>query len=396
MVFFFVIMAVSVLVYGYVGWSLLHRGTIGQRARPWGWGLAIALMISTPTSFVVARIGALDGWKVVLYWFAYTALAPSFMLVFTFLVRDGLSWVAGLSQRLLGRGKSRDDATDLERRDFLQKVNLGLLGLSGVTTAHGVVEARSQPELIEVEVPIRDLPVSLDGFRIVQITDLHIGLTIDRDTVADVVKVANSADADLLAITGDLVDGTVEQLRADTAVLSSLKARHGRFFVTGNHEYYWGAEAWIAEVAQLGFRVLNNAHEVVDVDRARLVVAGVTDYSAARHLPFHRSDPHAAVAQAPTDAAVRLLLAHQPRSAAEASKAGFDLQLSGHTHGGQFIPWHLFVWLSQPFLYGLHRMGEMFVYVSRGAGYWGPPVRVAAPPEIPVIILRAANSRAGG
>jgi len=185
----------------------------------------------------------------------------------------------------------------------------------------------------------------------------------------------------MVAVTGDLVDGRVSELASHVAPLADLVSRHGTYFVTGNHEYYSGAKAWVQELRRIGLRVLQNEHVVLQHGDASLVVAGVTDYSAHHFDPAERSDPHAAIAGAPADV-VRLLLAHQPRSADAAQRAGFQLQLSGHTHGGQFWPWNFFVRLQQPFTAGLHQLRDLWVYTSRGTGYWGPPKRFGAPSEI--------------
>jgi predicted MPP superfamily phosphohydrolase len=192
----------------------------------------------------------------------------------------------------------------------------------------------------------------------------------------------NDLNADMIAVTGDLVDGSVRQLADHTQPMSRLSARHGTYFVTGNHEYYSGVEAWVSELRRLGLVVLMNEHVVLEHEGAEIVVAGVTDYSAHHFDLKQRSDPAAALAGAPAAAGVRLLLAHQPRSAAAAETAGYDLQLSGHTHGGQFFPWNFFVRFQQPFTAGLHRLGALWVYTSRGTGYWGPPKRLGAPSEI--------------
>ena len=184
-----------------------------------------------------------------------------------------------------------------------------------------------------------------------------------------------------VAITGDLVDGSVAELAAHVAPLARLRSRHGSFFVTGNHEYYSGVHCWVAELQRLGVRVLHNEHVVVQHEDAALVLAGVTDFTGHHFDPAHRSDPAAAVAGAP-DGAPRVLLAHQPRSAAAAARAGFDLQLSGHTHGGQFLPWNFFVPLQQPYTAGLFQLDRLQIYVSRGTGYWGLPKRFGAPSEI--------------
>ena len=254
--------------------------------------------------------------------------------------------------------------------------------LAALSTFVGFLNARRLARVKSVDVPIADLPASLHGFTIVQITDIHIGPTIKRRHLDAIVDAVNDLDADMIAVTGDLVDGSVRHLAEHTQPMSRLTARHGAYFVTGNHEYYSGAVGWIAELRRLGLRVLMNEHVVLQHDGEEVVVAGVTDYSAHHFDPAQRSDPAAAIAGAPRDAGVKLLLAHQPRSAFAAAPAGFDLQLSGHTHGGQFLPWNFFVRLQQPFTAGLHRLGTLWVYTSRGTGYWGPPKRLGAPSEI--------------
>jgi predicted MPP superfamily phosphohydrolase len=253
--------------------------------------------------------------------------------------------------------------------------------LAGVLTAVGFFNARRNAVVRSVDVSIAGLPNALHGFTIAQISDIHVGPTIRRRYVDAIVDTVNAMDADMIAITGDLVDGSVAQLSPHTEPLARLSSRHGSYFVTGNHEYYSGVGGWVVELRRLGLRVLMNEHVVLDHEGESIVVAGVTDYSAHHYHPSHRSDPAAAVAGAPP-AAVRVLLAHQPRSAFVAETAGYDLQLSGHTHGGQFWPWNLFVKMQQPFTSGLKRLGRLWVYTSRGTGYWGPPKRIGAPSEI--------------
>jgi hypothetical protein len=262
--------------------------------------------------------------------------------------------------------------------------------LAVLATVIGFIDARRRPRVVNVNVPLAGLPPALQGFTIAQISDVHVGPTIKRDFLRGIVEIVNSLDVDLIAITGDLVDGTVEQLATQVEPLSHLRARHGAYFVTGNHEYYSGAAPWIAELRRLGLHVLLNEHVVLSHGGAPLLLGGVTDYSADRFDPAQRSDPEAALAGAPPDLRPRVLLAHQPRTAAAAADAGFDLQLSGHTHGGQFWPWNLFVRLQQPFTAGLHRLGKLWVYTSRGSGYWGPPKRLGVPSEIARIRLVAA------
>jgi hypothetical protein len=265
---------------------------------------------------------------------------------------------------------------------FTHASALAVPALAALMTLVGFFNARRRARVRSVDVPIAGLPAALHGFTIAQITDLHVGPTIKRRYVDAVVNAVNALGADVIAVTGDLVDGGVAQLRGHTEPLRRLSARHGTYFVTGNHEYYSGVQAWLAELRRLGFTVLMNEHVVLRHREATLVVAGVTDYGAHHFHPTHRSDPARALAGAPRDAAVRVLLAHQPASAFDASRAGYDLQLSGHTHGGQFVPWNWFVRFWQPFTAGLHRLGDLWVYVSRGTGYWGPPKRLGAPSEI--------------
>jgi uncharacterized protein len=263
------------------------------------------------------------------------------------------------------------------------------LALTLAFTLIGLRIARS-PRLVEIDIPIENLPQALQGFSIAQISDLHVGPTIKRNFVARIVARVNRLNADLIAITGDLVDGSVHDLAPHTAPLADLAARHGVYFVTGNHEYYSGEPAWTAELRRLGLTVLKNQHVIVAHDGASLVLAGVTDYTAHHFDPAQRSDPTAALQGAAPDAGPKILLAHQPSTAVAAAAAGYDVQISGHTHGGQFWPWNLFVRYFQPFTAGLNRLKNLSVYVSRGTGYWGPPNRFIVPGEITRIRLVAA------
>ncbi len=265
---------------------------------------------------------------------------------------------------------------------FAARSAVAVLALAVLATLIGFVVARRRARVVHVDVPLANLPIGLHGFIIAQISDIHVGPTIRRGYVDRIVNAVNKLNADMIAVTGDLVDGSVSELWPHTAPLARLVARHGAYFVTGNHEYYSGEPAWRVELKRLGLKVLTNEHVVLDHDGSPLIVAGVTDHSAHQFDPAQRSDPQAALAGAPAGIGPKLLLAHQPRSATAASAAGFDLQLSGHTHGGQFWPWNLFVRLQQPFTAGLHRLNDLWVYTSRGTGYWGPPQRLGVPSEI--------------
>ena len=234
-----------------------------------------------------------------------------------------------------------------------------------------------------VRVALSRLPKKLEGFVVAQITDVHVGPTIGRGFIEEIVRKTNELSPDVVVITGDLVDGSVAELREHVAPLAGLKAPHGVFFVTGNHEYYSGADAWIAHLGTLGVRVLRNEHvQIGGADGFDL--AGIDDASASGngHGPDLRK---ALVGRDESRACV--LLAHQPKGIALADVLGVDLQLSGHTHGGQMIPWNFLVRLQQPFVAGLHKLARAQIYVSCGTGYWGPPMRVGAPAEITEIEL---------
>jgi hypothetical protein len=260
-----------------------------------------------------------------------------------------------------------------------------VLGGSFVALAMGMLASLRGPHVRRVDIPIDGLDAALEGTRIVQITDLHVGPTLGRRYVRRVVRMANELAPDLVALTGDLVDGPVARLARHVAPLAELAPAGRVFFVPGNHEYYSGAAQWIEHFRALGFRVLLNAHETLTLRGARIVVGGVVDPAGA--------EPRPELAAAPNEAAAfRLLLAHNPKLAPRAQRAGFDLQLSGHTHAGQFFPWTLAVRLVHaPHVAGLSRSGRMQVYVSAGTGTWGPPVRFGSEPELTLIrLVRAA------
>ena len=265
-------------------------------------------------------------------------------------------------------------------------MNAGIMAASGILTAYGLFESRRSPEIKKVLIPIKNLPDDLSGFTIAQITDIHVSPTIKRDWVKIIVDKVNRLSPDIIAFTGDLADGSVERLQNDVAPLSDLEAKYGKYFVTGNHEYYSGINRWINEIKRLGFTVLINEHRIIRHGKARIFLGGVTDYKGGQFYKSHASSPKAAIEGAlPSD--IKLLLAHQPKNIFSAAKAGFDLQISGHTHGGQFFPWNYVVCLDQPFVSGLHKFKNTQIYVNNGTGYWGPPLRLGVPSEITLLQL---------
>jgi hypothetical protein len=258
-----------------------------------------------------------------------------------------------------------------------------VLAGSLLAMAIGAATALRGPRVERVEIGVPGLHPDLEGFRIVQISDLHVGRTIRRAYVERTVAKALALAPDLFALTGDIVDGPVERLAFHVESLRNL-AQKNCFFILGNHDCYSGAERWIAHFRSMGMRVLLNEHAVVRKGAARLLVGGVVDPAFSKTRP----DAEAASGKANT-ADFRLLLAHNPRLAPLGARAGFDLQLSGHTHAGQFFPWTLAVRLVHaPHVAGLSREGAMQVYVSAGTGTWGPPVRFGTSPELTLLVLR--------
>jgi predicted MPP superfamily phosphohydrolase len=362
------------------------------------WPLALAALVisatTIPLPFASRRIAANTKLGNTLKWVGLISMGWfSSMFVLT-VARDAGLLIAWLASALGGL-QVRWDAG-------LPWSALAVLALATGTTLIGFSNARRTASVKRVDIPIRGLPTALEGFTIAQLSDIHVGPTIKSAYIQRIVDAVNRLGADAIAITGDLVDGSVAELREHIAPLAGLRARHGTFVVTGNHEYYAGAHAWIDELRRLGLKVLLNEHVVLQTRNVRgaqndeelfesqLVLAGVTDYTAGHFDAAHQSDPHLALFDAPPLVHTRVLLAHQPRSAPLAAQAGYQLQLSGHTHGGQFFPWNLFVPMQQPFTAGLHRLHDMWIYVSRGTGYWGPPKRFGAPSEITLLTLVTA------
>jgi predicted MPP superfamily phosphohydrolase len=378
---FQLLVLVTWALHAWIGWRLLPDLQPGITGQILGIAVLVASCVLMPFS-MVARFIRVGHWSQPLVWAGLIAMgAFSSLLVLTVLRELALLglWLAeSLSGSPLRAGLAGPTAWSV-------------VVLSALLTALGWRNARRRARVVDVNIPVENLPASLEGFRIVQLSDVHVGPTIKAPYLEAIVSAVNSLHPDVVAITGDLVDGSVKQLAPHTRPLQHLRARYGSYFVTGNHEYYSGAHGWIDHLRELGLFVLLNEHVVVDHGGERLVLAGVTDYTAHHFDPAHRSDPQRAIAGAPADVALKILLAHQPRSAAAALAAGFDLQLSGHTHGGQFLPWNFFVRFQQPWTAGLNRLERLWVYTSRGTGYWGPPKRLGAPSEITCLRLVRAD-----
>jgi predicted MPP superfamily phosphohydrolase len=320
-------------------------------------------------------------------WPAFVWMGFMFLLFVLLVAGDLVRLVAFLAS--LG---AKHGGLDVERRTLLARVLGGVAGAgAAVVGTVAVGQALRVVKVAEVDVRLARLPAESSGITIVQLSDLHIGATIGRTFIEDVVRRTNDLRPDIVAITGDLVDGSVERLWDAVSGLGRLQARHGVFFVTGNHEYFSGVEPWLAALSRLGIRVLANERVAIASAGGGFDLAGIHDRSAARMHPGHR--PDLARALAGRDPARELvLLAHQPKDVEEAAQMGVGLQLSGHTHGGQIWPFSYLVKLAQPYLAGLHRHRDTQIYVNPGTGYWGPPMRLGTRAEITRIRLLSGRA----
>jgi predicted MPP superfamily phosphohydrolase len=278
---------------------------------------------------------------------------------------------------------------DEHRRRFLARTLAGgAFVAGGGMAAYGSWRAFSPPLVTELAVKIPKLPRALDGLTLVQLTDIHVGPFIRRRYMDALVEQANALRPDLFAITGDLVDGDVNTLGGAVSALSGLKSRYGSYFVTGNHDYYSGDDAWAEFLQSLGIQVLRNRHVRIGDVGASLDLVGVDDWSGGRRRNKQGYDLDRALDGRDPDRAA-VLLAHQPANFTVAAERGMDLQVSGHTHGGQLVPMTFFIGLAWEHAAGLYRHGDSHIYVSRGCGFWGPPMRVGSPPEIVKLVLTA-------
>ncbi|MBC7703084.1 MAG: metallophosphoesterase, partial [Rhodoferax sp.] len=378
----------SAMLHAWIGWRIVPALDSMPGWPASGGSFAFLLLLSAvlmPMSFVLGRRPDKPMLEVLAVWLGLLLMGLFSSLFVLTLLRDVfllLAWLVVWLASLRG-----GELASLDRLQATSAAAVPLLALAA--TGWGFWNARRTASVVSVDVPIAGLPAALHGFTVAQISDIHIGATIRRAYLGRIVARVNALRADMVAITGDLVDGSVADLALHVAPLADLQSRHGTFFVTGNHEYYSGALPWIDELRRLGVQVLVNQHVVLRHPGAEamsagaaLVLAGVADFGAHHFIESHRSDPVAALKGAPDDVPTRVLLAHQPRSAQAASQAGFQLQLSGHTHGGQIWPWNYFVRFQQPFTAGLSRLHQLWVYTNRGTGYWGPPKRFGVPSEI--------------
>jgi len=382
----------SIIFFGVLGLLLVYTGYKARRmwptSRVLSWVRAIlflALIIGWQFLYR-ADPDALDsGWFQALAWVSSLGLGLWATFILLSVPLDILSVGAVVVRRIAVAARLNP-----ERRRFLtQWIPFGVLLASGGIAGVGFVQAVRGPRVKEVLLPIRDLPAALQGLKIAQISDLHVGPTIQGGYVDEVVRQTNALNPDLIAVTGDLADGSPAVLGQHLQPLANLKARLGTYYVTGNHEYYWGVERWLEKVRSLGLVPLLNENRVITVEDTKVLLAGVTDSTGGNFVTGHRPDQEKAI-QSREECQLKILLAHRPDQWFEAEKLGFHLQLSGHTHGGQFFPWSVLMPIAYKYYRGLNRPGRMWLFVSSGTGYWGPAHRFAIPSEIALLRLTDA------
>jgi hypothetical protein len=353
-------------------------------AQPWR-GLAIGALCGLAATLVLQPIG--ERWlrparARLIAWPASLWMGFAFLLLLALIASDAVLWLAGgvaeAAQDLQGPGPGAGMRAALV---------VGIALLAGLA---GLRSGLAPPQLRRVELELPRWPASRDGYRIVQISDIHIGPILGRSFAEQLVVRVNALAPDLVAVTGDLVDGKVELLAEEVAPFAGLRGRDGVYFVTGNHDHFSGADAWVNEVAGLGMRVLRNERVAIGQGALAFDLVGVDDHRSGMIGQGGEDLDRALGGRDPARPAI--LLAHDPSTFKRAATLGIDLQISGHTHGGQIWPFGLLVRLVIPTVAGRYAKGDAQLYVSRGTGFWGPPMRLFAPAEITEIVLRSARA----
>lgn len=308
----------------------------------------------------------------VVSWVVYTTIGAFYCMILFTVIAD----IAGIAYGFLS---PETPIQAIHKWSFIS-----ILAFTVSSTVIGIVQALGPPTIERAEVRIQNLPSEFDGYKIVQLSDLHVGPLIHKPFVERVAKMVNALSPDMVALTGDFADGRVAILKNDLTPLNDITAP--KYFIMGNHEYYWMPQEWIKLYRSMGINVLLNQHDVIRRGNSQIVVAGIEDYSQGRDL----ANPEIALKGAPKDATT-ILLAHQPSDYARAAALGVDLQLSGHTHGGQFFPWSMVVRFFHRYFTGLNQHENMWIYINRGTGFWGTPLRTFVPPEITLLTLKRAE-----
>jgi hypothetical protein len=373
----------------YLGLGLIRASRPGPGPEGAAWAVLGAFTFLVPAvMFLHRRPRKPEAWILGLMWPAYLWMSFVALAFPALLLRDLLWGAARAAEAFTG-----PILGGAENRLRLLRLSAGgVLALAGAGLVVGFIQARLPPRFRRLSVPVDGLPPALEGLVIAHISDLHLGGTRSRGELARLVARVNAERPEMVALTGDIADGRAGHMAGTVSPLADLHPPLGVNFASGNHEYYWDHAGWMELLPRLGLTVLDNAHTVLERNGESILVAGVPDPNAGPGMGGEPPDLKAALRGAPR-AGLRILLSHQPVDVAEARDAGFDLMLCGHTHGGQFWPWRHVVAAAQPLMEGLHRRGRMWVHVSRGTGYWGPPNRLLVPPEVALLTLTGKGVR---
>ncbi len=371
MIKFFIFFSISYLIL-----SLILRYFIKVSIlKPFGYPKLVYIVDFFFISFLIANVVIRQGYS---FDFLKSYQKSGYIFI-------GITWVFFLTY-LANIFFTTSKGQNSSRRQFLRKTIGGVGALGAGALAYKGYKNAFEPLVITESIPLPQNYESLSGIKIVQISDLHLGPTLKKDFAIDTVNTTNGLNPDLIFITGDIADGKALEIKDMVEPLRDLKAKFGVYYVVGNHEYYWGVQGWIDTIKALGINVLVDEHSVIDINGTQVTIAGITDKTAPRFKLNHSFDPKVALKNAP-DQSYKILLAHRPKACYQAEGLGVNLQLSGHTHGGQAFPWNLAVGLVQPYLKGLYTHKEAYLYVNRGTGFWGPPNRLLNQGEVSLLTL---------
>ncbi|MFL2982807.1 MAG: metallophosphoesterase [Candidatus Neomarinimicrobiota bacterium] len=382
--FFLVAITILWIIHGYVSWRIIP--TLGLTSLQVNLGYLLMFLLSLLPLFPIllrlygSEAKIIDRFSLL----GYTSLGFFVLSFIALIMKDVFIQIISIFESLFISDTFIDDS----KRSFLKKsLSIGVIGITGSASAYGFYSSRKGPMIIYQDIYLESLPIEFENFTIAQISDLHVGPTIKRKYVEGVYEKIGQVNPDLIAVTGDLVDGSVKHLSADLQPFKDLIARYGTYFVTGNHEYYSGVDSWLDETDRLGMINLINQNRLISKDDKQIAIAGITDYRAHQIKREHRSDPKKALNFLDEDI-LKIMLAHQPNSIHLVHAAGADLQLSGHTHGGQFWPLNYPTKLANAYLAGHYDHKGTQIYVNSGTGYWGPPLRIGIPAEITLLRLK--------
>ena len=389
--FIFAIVMLSI-IHGIVGIRIIPFLNLSHPVKIIVWSV-IVILAALPIIPIILRSKGFENESVDIFsWAGYISLGFFVLTFLTVITKDIVYILIGMFTKIAAYFENTIEPLDPSRRDFIQKMlSIGIITTTGASTLVGLYNARKGPTIMRSNVSLNGLGKNLNGLTIAQISDLHVGPTIKEGYVEGVVNQVNELNPDIIAITGDLFDGSVKYLAKHVEPLKDLHANVGKYFVTGNHEYYSGVDRWLDKTDQLGLTNLIDNHEIITKENDSITIGGVTDYRSNTIKPDHKSDANKAFYGAPKNIP-KILLAHQPWSIFNAHEAGTDLQLSGHTHGGQFWPFTYAVRMANPYTAGLHDHNGTWIYVNRGTGYWGPPMRLGVNSEITLITLESKKN----